>query len=511
MRKMYITVLFLMLCLQSIHAQNITVTATVINCSCYGAANGAIFTMVTGGSGNYYYDWGNYPNIPNLVNLPAGTYSVLVTDLNNPTATATGVWVVMQPALLTVNGTMSPASCSGNDGCISLNVTGGVTPYYYLWSNGVTTMNICGLACGVYSVTVIDANGCEATKSWEITTNMTLTTVITKNCDPLKTKIDLTTHDGCPISSYYWSLTGSTWTAPTEDISNLTCGTYCVTVTDINGCHTSSCWDFDDLFLNEQICVAGGGNNGSITLHVSCGTPGYTYQWSYLQNPGLILPQDPAIFNLGAGWYCVTVTDSHTPPRTKTCCFEVGAKKSTCLVSYVQNITVPSGKVVCYDELGTLYVAGNGTIFLVANQGNATLIAGEKIKYMPGTTIYSGGLMHGYIATNGQYCPNKSNNEGSSAGGMGPDAIGQTSFSENQVFKVYPNPTPGTFILEFKGEIPLYKAIVDVVGMLGKKIFTQVITGEPSHKFSLSDKPAGIYFIHVITGDKSETAKIIKR
>jgi hypothetical protein len=52
------------------------------------------------------------------------------------------------------------ACASGTDGSIDLSVSGGTTAYSYSWSNGATTQDITGLAPGIYTVTVTDANGC---------------------------------------------------------------------------------------------------------------------------------------------------------------------------------------------------------------------------------------------------------------------------------------------------------------------------------------------------------------
>ena len=61
------------------------------------------------------------------------------------------------------------------------------------------------------------------------------------------------------------------------------------------------------------------------------------------------------------------------------------------------------------------------------------------------------------------------------------------------------------------GESPVEKTMVNVYGIMGEKILTAILTGEHKHEFSLSDRPSGVYFIRVITGDKSETLKVIKQ
>jgi len=52
---------------------------------------------------------------------------------------------------------------------------------------------------------------------------------------------------------------------------------------------------------------------------------------------------------------------------------------------------------------------------------------------------------------------------------------------------------------------------VDVYSIQGEKLLTKLLNGERKHEFSLSGRPAGLYFIHVRCGADSETKKIIKQ
>ena len=95
-----------------------------------------------------------------LNGIPAGTYTVTVTDNNNCMITA--VIMVTEPSALAITSTpVVDATCyDGADGSASVNVSGGSTPYSYMWSNGQTTQTATGLSRGTYPVTVTDANGC---------------------------------------------------------------------------------------------------------------------------------------------------------------------------------------------------------------------------------------------------------------------------------------------------------------------------------------------------------------
>ena len=59
--------------------------------------------------------------------------------------------------------TQSPTTIGGSDGYIESNVYGGTAPYSYLWDNGATTANIYNLTSGIYTLNVIDSNGCQNT------------------------------------------------------------------------------------------------------------------------------------------------------------------------------------------------------------------------------------------------------------------------------------------------------------------------------------------------------------
>jgi hypothetical protein len=82
---------------------------------------------------------------------------------------------------------------------------------------------------------------------------------------------------------------------------------------------------------------------------------------------------------------------------------------------------------------------------------------------------------------------------------------------EPAFFKLYPNPTTGSFTLEFKGEIPVDQIMVEINGLHGEKVFTGILKGERNLEFSLSNYPVGVYFVRVISGNISETGKIIKQ
>lgn len=285
----------------------LALSTTQVNVLCNGNSTGSINLTVSGGTGGYSYLWSNGATTQDISGLPAGNYSVTVTDDNNCTETTSVT--ITQPAALALSTTSINVDCNGNStGSIDLTVTGGTGAYTYSWSNGSNTEDIGSLPIGTYSVTVTDAAGCTASTSVNITQPNVLsvsTTQVNVLCNGTNTgSIDLTVAGGTPDYSYLWS-TGAT----TEDISNLAAGTYNVTVTDDNGCTTSTSVTITQptalvLSTSATNVTCNGNGDGTINLSVSGGAGSYTYLWS-----NGATTQD--LSGLGPGTYSVQVTDGN--------------------------------------------------------------------------------------------------------------------------------------------------------------------------------------------------------
>ena len=175
------------------------------------------------------------------------------------------------------------------------------------------------------------------------------------------------------------------------------------------------------------------------------------------------------------------------------------------LVTNLENIIVADGQTTCYSALQTIYIAGGITTFTVQPGGSATMIAGQNIVYLPGTTVLSGGYMLGMIST-GTYCPGQAKSLISADAGSD-----ENLFNINQVnFTIYPNPTTGNFTLVQKGDKLYGNVTVEVFSMRGEKVMTETIIGEKMHDFRFSDMATGLYFVKVVADGYVETMKLIK-
>ncbi|MDP1621877.1 MAG: YCF48-related protein [Bacteroidales bacterium] len=175
------------------------------------------------------------------------------------------------------------------------------------------------------------------------------------------------------------------------------------------------------------------------------------------------------------------------------------------------NIMVADGQTNCYNALQTIYVAGGGNTFTVQAGGSATMIAGQNIIYLPGTTADSGAYMLGYITLDGNYCTTPSNPLVSNLLKDGESQATGNNVPVTDNFRIYPNPTTGIFTLEQTGFVSEQPLKLEIYTMLGKRLVSDNIAGEKKHQFNLGDVPAGIYIIRIMTGEKIESIKLVKQ
>ena len=280
-----------------------SIVGTDVNCN--GGSDGSADLTVSGGTAPYYYDW-TLTNNEDLYNVSQGTYYVDVTD--NKGCIISDSVIISQPAFaLNVVSSVKNVDCFNNlTGEVSLTVTGGTSPYSYLWSNGTSNDSLINVFAGNYTGTVTDANGCSSIISVTITQPLTLSAFISKtniSCFGDSNGVaDLFVSGGTTPYTFNWSNA-----LTTEDLSGLAADTFTVTITDANLCQTVSTVTITEpTILSASVTVEDvkcyGNSTGMIDLVVSGGTLPYNYLWSNGFNS-----QD--LSNLSADYYCVTVTD----------------------------------------------------------------------------------------------------------------------------------------------------------------------------------------------------------
>lgn len=277
--------------------------------TCANSNNGTISAFPSGGTGNTTFLW-NTGEITGFVqNLNAGTYQVTATDELGCTRVMSTVITSPDPLSLFVAPTQ-PSISGINDGRAAAFVNGGTPPYTYVWSNTQTAATIENLTAGVYSVTVIDNNGCQASGQTEIINqeayceNFETSMVFSDpRCPGTNTGfVSANPVNGIAPFEFTWS-TGAT----TQTIGNLPSGTYFVTITDAAQCSVESAQTLnpkDPITIVVEASPATGIDieNGSAILNINGGTMPYRALWSNGAE-GITLN------NLASGAYNVTVYD----------------------------------------------------------------------------------------------------------------------------------------------------------------------------------------------------------
>ncbi len=138
--------------------------ASPVDISCFGANDGTITVIPSGGAGGYSYLWSNGATSATIENLAAGTYTVTVTDENGCSATAEAD--IIEPVELTMTLEAVGVICFGDEtGVITVTAMGGTPPFEYS-ANGTDFQadpSIINLAGGDYDVVVSDSRGCTIT------------------------------------------------------------------------------------------------------------------------------------------------------------------------------------------------------------------------------------------------------------------------------------------------------------------------------------------------------------
>jgi gliding motility-associated-like protein len=284
----------------------LSISAFSVNAEC-NEANGSIDISVSGGSGNYSYDWqpGSITT-EDLSGLDAGTYEVTVTDNTFGCLDSLTVNISNFPGHEITGIIADGSNCVSNDGEIDITVTGGSGDFGYSWSHGPSVDDVTGLSAGTYTVTVTDnVLGCISIATFNVQgENQIIVTanVVEPSCSVINGSIDLNVSGGSGPYVYSWS-NGDV----TEDISNLGPGTYAVTIIDINGCPLDTSFSISNAGGPTVSAVLGnpncpGGSDGSIDLIISGGVGPFVVNWS---NGG----STTSISSLPGGTYVVTVTD----------------------------------------------------------------------------------------------------------------------------------------------------------------------------------------------------------
>ena len=366
-------------------------------------------------------------------------------------------------------------------------VTGGSTPYTYLWTpSAQTNATATGLNAGTYTIGVTDACGNTASASVAITQPNVLMASASASANVTCNAgsdgaTSSTVSGGTTPYTYAWT-GGSTNSTAT----GLSAGTYTLNVTDMNGCTATASTvitqpnvlAIDTTYATANV-LCHGDSTGSAFVMAGSGTMPYTYSWT----PGGGTT-DSAV-GLKAGAYTITVNDACGATATAM----VSITEPTAL-SITSHSTPDNGH-----NVGTAAISVSGGIspytYLWTPGGNTTDSISGKAK--------------------GTYCCKVTDGNGcidsicvvikSTAG------IDGITGNSSQII-VYPNPNNGEFTIEssISGA-----SVVEIYNILGEKVFTKNLsTTKGTNQINVSNQPNGVYLYRVISesGDLLGQGKI---
>ena len=333
-------------------------TVIVTDVACYGDSTGSVNLSVTGGTLPYTFLWSNEAETEDISGVPAGSYSVTVSDSNGCTILASAS--VEQPAEALTGSIVSLTHVSEHgesNGSITVSGSGGRSPYSYSLDEGEfqPSGTFGSLSAGSYSIRVMDASSC-----------IFIIPFVINQPDPLIISISSQTNVACfgentgsvsvtatgGVSPYTYRLD----TGPFQDngsFGSLSAGDYIITVRDANNCERQIQVEITQpeaalsgtVIVTDVACY--GDSTGSVNLSVTGGTLPYTFLWS---NEA----ETEDISGVPAGSYSVTVSDSNGCTIHASASVEQPAEALTGNVESVTNVLEHGG------SNGSITVSGSG-------------------------------------------------------------------------------------------------------------------------------------------------------
>lgn len=505
------------------------ITDTITNVTCNGNSDGAVNITVSGGTSPYTFEWSNGGTQEDLSNLVAGPYEVEVTDTNGCKAIES--IMVNEPGALNLLVSQTSASCGVSDGSAVVNISGGISPYTYLWNDlgTQTTDSATGLPAGIYTVLVTDSSGC--LDSAEAAISNTGAALIT---------IDSISHAGCGGSgSVFISVSGGTqpytytWSNgdTTEDLLNTPGGAYSLSVMSADSCIATVNATIQQTSANPNpICL--------VTVDTTTGTN--LIVWEKQQSTSIAYyniykeSTQPDVYFLIASVPYDSVsffTDTFSNPIVRSWRYKIAAMDScqneSPLSEAHKTIHLFLGDFGSYVYLLWDHYQGFAfTTYYINRYSDAN--GWEVIDSMPAnlftytdTAQLTGNVWYYIEAKHPQGCiaTAKSKNFEKSRSNyenrLGTTGINNQSTGFNNQLKIYPNPYTGktniTYILAKNTNVSL-----EIYSIIGKKIHTLVNenqnAGSYQYEFSASELgySVGVYLLKLSVNETNITKLLLE-
>ncbi len=283
---------------------------------CPNICDGSItITNIYEGTFPFTYNWSNGESTNSIIDKCGGSYNLTITDNNNCQLIKS--FTIEEPEPYFIAFDYEHEKSSNGSGYIHAEIQGGTQPYQWEWNTGSTNLNIDNLSAGSYTLSVTDANGCSLEKTLEILdvdcSLLNITSEYNSNTcyNSYDSYINITITNGAEPYTIKWD---NGFEGLTQ--SQLSAGTYTVTITDFNGCVESYTYEIstpDKLEASidyiTHINNSNGTSKGAIKINVDGGTAPYTYLWTSSSSEFMATTKN--IDNLDLNCYHLELTDAN--------------------------------------------------------------------------------------------------------------------------------------------------------------------------------------------------------
>lgn len=501
----------------------LTAATSQTNISCNGGSNGAASVTASGGTGPYTYAWTpGSSTMPTATGLIAGNYTCTITDNNG--CTSPQMFTLTQPSALSAAVTQTNVSCNGNaNGIASISVSGGTSPYTYMWSPGGSTGAIAsGLAAGSYTCSITDNNGCVATQTISVTEPAALTAITSQTnatCNNGSNGVaGVSVTGGTAPYTYTW-MPGS---ATSATVTGLAAGSYTCNIMDNNACTITGTVTITapaPITHTQNVTICQGQS-------VSVGSSTYTAAGTYTDVLVTANSCDSTVTTILAVNALPTLTA--TASYTAVCAGNSTTLTATGANTYTWTNGVSNG--VAYTPTATASYTVNGTngngcvgqasISVTVNplpvvtasatvtmvcQGQQTTMSGSGANTYTWTNGVSNGVAYTPTATatytvtgtdlNG--CDNTATISVTVSTCTGIDAQ-----ASNHSTMIYPNPFSSSATISISGyaasQTPWHLEIYDHTGKLVKYLLLE----SPQTELNRGELSQGLYFYNILDGSQ---------
>lgn len=506
-----------------------SITPTISDVSCFGLSDGSITLATSGLTAPIVSLWSTGHSTLNLSNIPAGNYTVNLTDAAGCSISET--YVVAQPEKLETGVDVILPSCGSFNGSMhAIWSNGGIAPYTYAWSDGQNGPDAIGIPFGIYSLTTTDAAGCMIVNTLYVSESGGAS--LTANVTPADCGAD----NGA-IDVYAWLPASTTVTAvswsngeTTEDIMDVAPALYTCTLTVSNGCRALKGWNLPVVEpLRNDICV----------VTVDSATTTNLVVWEPVQESGIAyyniyretsIQNDFALIDTVHASNLSLFNDVVASPLSRSWRYKIAAVNA-CGVEGPKSAAHQTIHLDLIDNGGTTinwnaYEGAAFSNYIVSRYTDAAgweaiaTVPTTQLSYTDAIPFSTPGLDYMVEIALDELCTavvwraqdfnsarsNKERGQFSAGNGTGD--------SNNEVDEMYlsqitvsPNPSTGILTVRQKGD----KAVeLIITGVDGQELLSQELNSTET-QLNLTDYADGIYFITVQLNTVKQTYRIIKQ